>query len=345
MSFIYHEDAGDLSFLDGKIVACVGYGNMGRPCALNLRDSSVRVLVADPSEEKRILAAEEGFQVEDIAVTTQQADIVMLLVRDESMPQTYIEHVSPHLRRGQTLIFASAYNIAFGFIEAPTFVDVGLIAARTVGKAVRERFVAGTGYTSFVAVGQDASRQAWNTVLAVARALGALHGGAVEIRFEQEAELDLFLQQAVLPLFYDTIITAADVLIRAGYSPEAVFTELYLSGESGDQLGQAARHGLLNALKLASLPAQYGTLSRAERIDDLKLERIMEATLAEIRTGGFAQEWAREYAAGYPRLRQLLKQREALDMWELEQQTLEMLRANDREEESDEHIDRSHQDT
>ncbi len=327
MTYIYREEDGDLAVLEGRIVACIGYGNMGRPCALNLRDSGVQVIVTDPTEAKRQLAADEGFQVNTIDEAARQADILLLLVRDETMPQMYIEHVSPVLRRGQTLIFTSAYNIAFGFIEAPPFVDVGLVAARTMGTAVRERFVDGAGYHSFVAVGQDASRHAWQHVLAVARALGALRTGAIEIRFEQEAELDLFLQQAVLPLFHQAIFSAADVLMRAGYPPEAVFTELYISGESADYLRHAAREGLLKALKSASLTSQYGTLSRIERIDELKLERLMENTLEEIRSGRFAREWAREYASDYPRLRQLMKQRETLDMWELEQQTLELLRA------------------
>lgn len=333
MSFTYYENDGDLAFLEGRTVACIGYGNMGRPCALNLRDSGVSVLVSDPSVEKGELAQSEGFAVVSISKAAQDADVLMLLMRDETMPQVYIDHISPHLRRGQSLIFSSAYNIAFGFIEAPSFVDVGLVAARTLGKAVRERYVDGAGFTSFVAVGQDASRQAWQTVLAVARALGALRGGAIEIRFEQEAELDLFLQQAVLPVFHEAIIKAADVLMRAGYPPDAVFTELYLSGESSDYLEQAARYGLLNALKSSSLTSQYGTLSRSERIDDLKLERTMEITLDEIRNGRFAQEWAREYAADYPRLKHLLKQRETLDLWELEQQTLDMLRQNDSRDE------------
>ncbi|MDX2136693.1 MAG: NAD(P)-binding domain-containing protein [Chloroflexota bacterium] len=328
MSFMYQEDDGDLQHLSGRTVACIGYGNMGRPCALNLRDSGVNIIVSDPTEEKRALAADEGFRVAAVDTCVLEADSLLLLIRDEVMPQVYIEQVSPYLRRGQSLIFSSAYNIAFGFIEAPAFVDVGLIAARTLGTAVRERFVEGTGYTSFVAVGQDASRQAWQTVLALARALGALRGGAIEIRFEQEAELDLFLQQAVLPIFHEAIIKAADVLIRTGYPSDAVFTELYLSGESSDYLHAAARHGLLQALKSSSLTSQYGTLSRSQRIDDLKLERIMESTLDEIRSGRFAREWAREYAADYPRLKQLMKQREQLDLWELEQQTLDMLRRN-----------------
>jgi ketol-acid reductoisomerase len=159
--------------------------------------------------------------------------------------------------------------------------------------------------------------------------MGALHGGAVEIRFEQETELDLFVQQAILPIFHHSVILAARLLIEAGYPPEAVFTELYLSGETSDYLWQAAQLGILNALKLNSRIAQFGTLSRLDRFNDLKLERLMDKTLDEIRGGSFAQEWSKEANANYPRLNQLMKLRESMDLWELEQQTLEMMKETD----------------
>jgi ketol-acid reductoisomerase len=326
MTVIYHDEDGDLGFLEGRRISVIGYGNMGRPMALNLRDSGVQVLVSEPRPEKQAEANAEGFTLTAIVEAVQTADIIMPLLRDEAMPKIYLENVTPYLRKGHTLIFSSAYNTAFGFIEAPPFVDVGLVSAKTMGAAVRERYLSGEGFASFVAVAQDASRRAWPTVLAVAKAMGALRGGAVEIRFEQETELDLFMQQAILPVFHQAVIIAAQLLIRAGYPPEAVFTELYLSGETSDYLRQAAAQGIMRALKLNSLTAQYGTLSRYDRFNDLKLERLMELTLEEIRSGKFAQEWAKEFSADYPRLRQLLKHRESLDMWELEQQTLELLR-------------------
>ncbi|MBN8636889.1 MAG: NAD(P)-binding domain-containing protein [Anaerolineae bacterium] len=325
MTMVYHDEDGNVDYLRGKRVGVIGYGNMGSPMALNLRDSGVDVILHEPRAERREQALADGFMPVAIAELVAAADIIMPLLRDEAMPKIYLEGVSPHLRRGQTLIFSSAYNLTFGFIEAPPFVDVGLVAARTHGAAVRDRYLSGEGYASFVAVAQDASRSAWPTILAVAKAAGALKVGAIETRFEQETELDLFLQQAVLPVLHQVVITAAELLMKLGYPPEAVFTELYLSGETSDYLRAAASQGLLKALDSQSLTAQYGILSRYERFNDLKLERLMEITLEEIRSSKFAQEWSKEFNADYPRLRNLLKSRRAMDMWELEQQTIDAL--------------------
>lgn len=316
MTAVYHENDGDLSTLAGATVAVIGYGNIGRSMALNLRDSGVRLVVSDPTAQRATLANEEGFSTDAIDAAVATADIVLLLVRDEAMPRIYIEHVAPHLRRDHTLIFSSAYTITHKFIEPPPFVDVGLVAARTYGAAIRERFVDGSGFASFVAVEQDASQRAWDRVLAIARAVGALRMGAIEVRFDQETHLDLFMQQAVLPIFYRVLIAAARMLIDAGYPPEAVFAELYASGETADYFKQAAAHGLLATLNGQSLTAQYGVLTRYERLSTLPIERVLEQSLDDIRSETFAGEWAREFAEDYPRLRQLLHQRAQDDLWD-----------------------------
>lgn len=327
MSMVYQAMDGDLAHLAGKPVGIIGYGNLGRPIALNLRDSGVEVLLSESDPQRQTIAASDGFTLAPTATLVGQASIVMLLTPDERMPQIYLEQVSPNLVRGHTLIFGSSYNIAFGFIEAPPFVDVGLVAPRTLGVAVRERYLDGQGFFSFVAVGQDASGNAWSTVLALAKAAGSLRPGAggIEIAFEREAELDLFVQQAVMPMLHQVLVTAAQVLMEAGYPPETAFTDLYLSGEFEDFLKRVAQEGLFPALRLASLTSQYGTFSRLERFSDLKLHRLMEVTLDDIRSSGFAQEWAKEYGDGYHRLRKLLKAHSELELWELEQQALDSL--------------------
>jgi ketol-acid reductoisomerase len=224
------------------------------------------------------------------------------------------------------LVFASGYNIAFGFIEPPPFVDVGMIAPRTIAAAVRSRYLDGRGFYSFVAVGQDATNTAWDSILALAKAIGSLRAGALELTMEQEAQLDMFLQQAILPVFHHIMTTAAGVLLEMGYPSEAVMMDLYISGELTDYLSQASEKGLLHALQLSSLTGQYGLFSRLERFKELKLERLMEITLDEIRNGDFSKEWGREYEDGYPRLTHLIQSQKQLDLWELEQQAIDLIR-------------------
>ncbi len=325
MPIVYTDDDADLNDLSGKTVGVIGYGNLGRSFALNLHDSGIQVLVGENDDSRRQQAVDEGFQLADIPDIVRQTQVLLLLLPDEIMPQVYLTAISPHLSRGDMLIFASAYNVTFGYIEAPPFVDVGLIAPRTLGVAVRERYENGEGFFSFLAVGQDATGKAWPVVLSLAKAIGSLRAGGIEIAFEREAELDLFVQQAILPAFHHIMLTAAQLLIDEGYPPEAAFTDLYLSGEFQDYLKLSSQMGLMPALRRASLTSQYGTYSRLERFEDLKLQRLMEVTLKEIRQGDFAKEWAKEYADGYHRLRKLLRHSEKMEIWEWEQQALDLL--------------------
>jgi ketol-acid reductoisomerase len=323
MTVIYYEADADITVLANQTIGIVGYGSLGKAIAGNLRDNNLPPIIGGSNAEEQAQAEADGFVVTAIADLTGQADIIMLLMPDEFMAQTYMEAVSPNLRRGHTLIFASAYNVAFGFIEPPPFVDVGLVAPRIEGETIRKHYRAGNGFLSFVSVAQDASRHAWDTVLAVALAIGSLKTGAVEVSIEQEAALNLFVQQAILPAFYHIVTAAAQLLMKQGYPAEAVLTDLYLSGKFSDTLQRVAQSGLLHTLRQSSKTGQYGTFSRVGRFNELKLERLMEVCLEEIRNGKFAHEWSQEYADGHPRLTQLLRQQESLELWELEQQTRE----------------------
>ena len=331
MTIIYQEMDGDLNHLANRMVAVIGYGALGQPAALNLRDSGVNTLVGGNADEQAA-AQLDGFNASGIADAVRNSNIIMVMLPDESMTPVYMSAISPNLKRHDTLIFSSAYNLAFGYIEAPPFVDVGLIAPRTVGGILPVRYASDNRpFRSFVAVGQDASRQAWDRVLSLALALGALRGGAMEISLEQEAEISLFIQQAIQPALYHMLFTAASLLIDRGYPPEAVFTDLYLSGRLNEYMRQAAQSGLMEALNKSSMTGQYGTLTRLERYNDLKLERIMEKMLEEIHEKDFAQEWSKEYADGFPRLSKLLKYHRGHELWEFEQQTIEMQPPEDQE--------------
>lgn len=329
MTMTYYEDDADLSTLDGRVVGIFGYDDTARAVAQNLLDSGVRILVSlhdegDSTVQREAVEA-DGVMRLPPAEVAQQASVLMLLLPDESMPPFYMAHISPHLQRGQTLIFLSGYTIAFGYIDPPPFVDVGLVSPRMLGAALRGKYLAGEGFGCFVAVGQDASRGAWSTVLALALAVGGLRSGAIEISLEQEAQLTLFVQQAIITSFHHLMTTAVNLLLGAGYPAEAVLSDLYISGRFSDYLRRADQAGLLNAVEQESLTGQYATLSRLNRFSEMKLERLMEVTLEEVQHGDFAREWAREFTDGYPRLKKLLKFQQALDVWLWEQQALDML--------------------
>src|SRR5512140_3343583 len=220
MPIVYHEQDADLAVLAGCRIAVIGYGNLGRPFAQNLRDSGLTVMIGNIDDDYALQAHRDGFDVLDIAETAQKASIKLLLLPDEIMPEVYLNDISPTLHPGDTLLFASGYNIAFGFIEPPPFVDVVMVAPRTLGAGVRESVLGGQGFMSFIAVGQDATGKAWDRLMALALALGTLRAGAIELNFRQEAELDLFMEQSFVPAFHQLLMAAADLLIKEGYPPE-----------------------------------------------------------------------------------------------------------------------------
>lgn len=324
MTAIYYESDSDITLIKDKPIGVLGYGNLGRSIATNLRDSGVQVLVGNIDDQYATMAREDAFSVLSLAEAAASTEIKILMVADEVLPEIYLQQITPSLKTGDALIFASGYNIAFGYIEPPPFVDVLLLAPRSNGLGVRQGFLQGRGFPSFVGVSQDATGRAWDRLLAVAALAGGLRAGAFELSFRQEAEIDLFFQQSLMPVLHNLLTTAADVLIREGYPPEAVLLELYASGELSDSMGLAADHGLLNSLTFLSQTAQYGILSRIERFADQNLRRKMENTLDEIRGGKFAHEWATEYANGYPRLESLRNRRSTLPLWETERTTLDL---------------------
>ena len=326
MTTIYRESDADLNLLSGKAIGIIGYGSLGRPLANNLRDSRLRVMIGLREDETREHAREDGFEPADIERVVTRCHILLLMLPDVVLPEVYLERVSPYLQRGHLLVFASGYNIAFGLVEPPPFVDVGMIAPRTFGAAVRARYQDGSGFFSFLGVAQDASGSTLGTLLALAQAMGSLRAGAIEVSPQQEAQLDLFVQQAILPAFQHVMTTAAQLLLQEGYPAEAVMLDLIISGEFTDYLSRAAQDGLLQALRLTSLTGQYGIFSRLHRFKELKLEGLMESTLDEIRRGDFAVEWSREYDNGYPHLTALLDAQERLTLWALERGTLERLK-------------------
>ena len=315
---IYHDRDANLGLLESRRIAVIGYGNQGRAQAQNLRDSGLDVVVGNREDEYAARAREDGFGVLPIGEAAAEGDVVLLLIPDEVMPELFSAEIAPHLDRGDALVFASGYTVAFDLLALPPDVDVVLVAPRMIGAGVRDLYQAGHGFPSFIGVAQDVSGQARALALALARGIGSTRMGVVEVTFAQEAELDLFTEQCFGPAFGQVLTSAVDLLLEEGYPPEAVLLELYMSGEFSYTLAKIAELGLVEQSALHSRTSQYGSMSRGMRFVLPELRSRMRQGLDEIRSGAFAQEWAEEQAAGAPTLAALKEAARSLPLHELE---------------------------
>ena len=304
---IYYDADADLSILQNKRLAFVGYGNQGAAQAKNLRDSGVsQILIGNREDAYKDAALADGFQVLTIREAAAWGDVVFLLIPDEEQPEVFREQIAPHLRPGDTLVVASGYNVAFHLFDLPDFIDVVMVAPRMIGAGVRERYVQGQGYPCFVSVEQDMSGNALKLALSIARGIGATRGGAILSSAREEAALDLFSEQAIWPVILAAFETAYEVLHAAGFSDEAILYELYLSKEPAEVFERIADMGLFGQLPLHSHTSQYGQL-RALAADNRAWlrERFRKVIQDDILSGRFAQEWSDIQAKGEVRLEQL----------------------------------------
>jgi len=306
MTVFYEQDA-SFEPLKGRTVAVVGYGNQGRAQALNLRDSGVTVVVGNADDAYAEKARLDQFTTLTISEAVGVGDIVMILIPDEVQPKVYETAIASRLRKGATLSFASGYNIHFGLIRPTERVDVIMVAPRTIGREVRASFERGSGVNADVDVWQDTSGKAWPVTLALAKAIGCTRAGAFHTPFAEEAELDLFSEQALWPALIDCLLTAYEVLISHGYPEEAVALELYASGEPADIFRAMAQNGIFEQMMFHSPTSQYGVMSRRKDAvgSNEQLRRRMETALEHIRSGGFATEWTAEQQGGYPNFNRL----------------------------------------
>ncbi len=283
----------------------IGYGNQGRSQSLNLRDSGLQVTVGCREDEYAARAREDGFEVLAPVEAAAAGEVILILIPDEVQPGVFEASVAPGLVQGDALVFASGYNIAFDLVHPPSFVDILMVAPRMIGQAVRSCFLEGEGYPCFVACEQDASGHAWETALAVALAIGATRGGAVEATFLEEALIDLFAEQFLWAGIVRLFRTYYDVLTAAGCSPETVATDMYLSGEMVEIARAMRETGFFKQMELHSQTSQYGQLSRGDRVIGPQVRQVALEILDEIRSGKFAEEWTREQAEGKPHLARL----------------------------------------
>ena len=331
MTVIYHDDDADLGAVRGLRVAILGYGNQGSAQARNLRDAGLDVIVGNIDDAYGAAARADGFTVVPIAEAAARADALFLLTPDEIMPEVYTRDVAPALRPGMLLDFAHGYNVGFGLIVPPPTVDVVMIAPRMIGAGVRDSFVSGEGFPSFVGVHQDATGQAKARLLGLARAVGSTRAGCLEMSFVDEATLDLFSEQAFGPAFGRVMMCAIDTLVEAGFPPEAVLMELYLSGELAYSFLKMREMGALRQHELHSHTSQYGTISRSMRYFDLDplLREKMQATVEEIRSGAFATEWSSDRETKLDVIRMAREMQRALPFTQWEDRTRRLFRIGD----------------
>lgn len=297
---MFREEHADTGALHGATIAILGYGLLGRPLALNLRDAlDARVIVGSDDDPSSGQARADAFTVLPLAGAAALADVALLLVPDEVQPAV-LGRIAADLRPGTLLVFASGYALAYGLVTPPAGVDVVLFAPRMGGDAIRDRFLAGRGYLSYVGVEHDATGRAWPRLLALAAGAGSLRQGALEMSARDEAVLDLYVEQACGPWLGAAILSAFHVGVEAGLSPLGLLLEMYLSGEMAETFAQMARDGFLASSRAHGYAAAFGGMTRTLAIDRESMATHMRETLAEIEGGDFARALQDEFTAGYP---------------------------------------------
>jgi ketol-acid reductoisomerase len=302
---LFYEDDADLSIIQGRKVAVIGYGSQGHAHALSLRDSGVdvRVGLADGSKSKA-KAESEGLRVVDPATAAAEADVIMMLVPDHVARKVYAESVEPNLKAGDALFFAHGFNIRFGYITPPANVDVCMVAPKGPGHLVRREYVAGRGVPAIVAVEQDASGNAWALALSYAAGIGALRAGGIKTTFTEETETDLFGEQAVLCGGASALVQAGfETLVEAGYQPEVAYFEcLHELKLIVDLMYEG---GIAKQRWSVSDTAEYGDYVSGPRIINSDVKAAMKDVLTDIQQGKFAQRFIDDQDAGAPEFKSL----------------------------------------
>ncbi|SEW41246.1 ketol-acid reductoisomerase [[Clostridium] fimetarium] len=307
MAKIYYQQDCNLSLLEGKTIAVIGYGSQGHAHALNAKESGANVIVGLYEGSKSWAKAEaQGFEVYTAAEAAKKADIIMILINDEKQAKMYKDSIEPNIEAGNMLMFAHGFAIHFGQIVAPAGVDVTMIAPKGPGHTVRSEYKAGKGVPCLVAVHQDATGKAHELALAYALAIGGARAGVLETTFRQETETDLFGEQAVLCGGVSALMQAGfETLVEAGYEPESAYFEcihemklivdlIYQSGFAG------MRYSISNT-------AEYGDYITGSKIITADTKKVMKEILTDIQDGTFAKNWLLENSVNAPNFNAMRK--------------------------------------
>ena len=302
---MYHEEDADLSIIQGRKVAIIGYGSQGHAHALNLRDSGVDVRVGlKDGSPSRAKAVAEGLRVLSVADAVKEATVIMILAPDHVQRHIYTESILPNLKDGDALLFGHGFNIRFGYIKPTASVDVCMIAPKGPGHIVRREFVAGRGVPVIVAVEQDATGGAWPLTLSYARAIGGLRAGGILTTFTEETETDLFGEQSVLCGGASQLVMYGfETLTEAGYQPEVAYFEcLHELKLIVDLMYEG---GIAKQRWSVSDTAEFGDYVSGPRVIDPHVKENMKAVLADIQSGAFAKRFIDDQEAGAPEFKAL----------------------------------------
>jgi len=300
MAKIYYQQDCNLSLLEGKTIAIIGYGSQGHAHALNLRDSGLNVIVGLYEGSKSWAKAEAaGFQVYTSAEAAKRADIIMILINDEKQAKLYKESIEPNLKPGNALMFAHGFCIHFGQIVPPRDVDVMMVAPKGPGHTVRSQYLEGQGVPCLMAVHQDATRKAKDLALAYALGIGGARAGVLETTFREETETDLFGEQAVLCGGVTALMKAGfEVLVEAGYDPaNAYFECIHEMKLIVDLINESGFAGMRYSI---SNTAEYGDYITGPKIITEETKNTMRKVLKDIQDGTFAKNWLLENQIGCP---------------------------------------------
>ncbi len=295
---MYYDDDADLSLLDGKTVAIIGFGSQGHAHAQNLKDSGADVVVGLRADSKSVEeAGAAGLEVLDPADAASRGDIVMMLVPDEKHREIWTSSVRDGVAPGNLLLFGHGFSVHYGEVDAPAEVDVALVAPKGPGHLVRRQYLEGSGVPGLIAIEQDATGNAKALALAYARGIGCTRGGVIETTFKDETETDLFGEQAVLCGGASALVQAGfDTLVEAGYDPQMAYFEcLHELKLIVDLMYEKGLAGMRYSI---SNTAEYGDYTRGSRVVDERVRAEMKKILSEIQSGDFAREWIAENRAG-----------------------------------------------
>ena len=311
MAEMFYDDDADLSIIQGRKVAVIGYGSQGHAHALSLRDSGVDVRVGlRPGSKSAAKAESEGLRVVSVDQAAAEADLIMILAPDHFQRTIYAEQIAPNLNEGDALFFAHGFNIRFGYITAPAGVDVCMVAPKGPGHLVRREYSEGRGVPVIVAVEKDESGQAWPLALSYAKGIGGLRAGGIKTTFTEETETDLFGEQAVLCGGASALVQAGfEVLTEAGYQPEVAYFEcLHELKLIVDLMYEG---GIAKQRWSVSDTAEFGDYVSGPRVIDPRVKENMKAVLGDVQSGAFAKRFIDDQDAGAPEFKRLRAEGEA----------------------------------